>query len=57
MRLGGLLVSLFFGMRLVGSVVGSKLVLGVTIVGSALQVGGSVRKHGSACAKKPGRVS
>ncbi|KAL4444615.1 hypothetical protein ABPG77_002432 [Micractinium sp. CCAP 211/92] len=41
-RLGGLLVSLFFGMRLVGSVVGSKLVLGVTIVESALQVAGIV---------------
>lgn len=41
MRLGGLLVSLFFGMRLIGSVVGSKLVLGVTIVQSAVQVGRS----------------
>lgn len=41
-RLGGLLVSLFFGMRLVGSVAGSKMVLGVTIVKSAVQVAGIV---------------
>ncbi|KAL4427709.1 hypothetical protein ABPG75_001798 [Micractinium tetrahymenae] len=41
-RLGGLLVSMFFGGRLIGSVIGSKLVLGITIVQSAVQVAGIV---------------
>lgn len=39
-RLGGLLVSMFFGLRLIGSVIASKIVLGVTIVQEAVQVGG-----------------
>lgn len=40
MRLGGVLVSLFFGMRLIGSVVASKIILGVTVVQTAVQVAG-----------------
>jgi len=41
-RLGGTTVSMFFGLRLIGSVVGSQVVLGTTIV----QTGVQVSRHG-----------
>lgn len=37
-KLGGNTVSLFFGMRLIGSVVASKIILGATVVRTGLQV-------------------
>lgn len=41
-KLGGNLVALFFGLRLITSVVGSKIILGQTVVQTGVQVGGLI---------------